>query len=228
MSTRRRWPFVLGAALSVVAATGAWFWFVGLRTHRPSLHAGERYGIDVSGHQGRIEWTKVAGDDIKFAYIKATEGGDFVDDHFAENWAAAKTSGIERGAYHFFTLCTPGQVQADNFLQIVGDQDGALAPAVDLELLGNCSQRPDGVAVYRELTVLLDAVEARTHKHTVLYVGDDFEERYLVKASYGRPLWIRRLLQRPDENDWTIWQANGLARVEGVSGDVDLDVMRLQ
>src|SRR3712207_3808633 len=132
---------VVGAILLVPLAVAGW-WFVWVRNWRPPLRPGERYGIDVSAHQETIDWPAVAADNIGFAYIKATEGGDFVDRRFASNWREADRAGLDRGAYHFFTLCTDAVAQAANFLRIAPPQPGALAPAVDLELVGNCRRRP--------------------------------------------------------------------------------------
>ena len=219
----RRRIFVLGLAALVAAALGWWFWW--LPNWRPALEDGERYGIDVSSHQGAVDWERVAGDDIDFAYVKATEGGDFVDDRFEANWAGAATAGLERGAYHFFTLCTPGDVQARHFLAVAPPEDGALPPAVDLELAGNCSARPPERAVGNELGRFVFLVEQAWGQEVVLYVGDDFEERYPGRERLDRPLWLRRFLLRP-QGEWWIWQLHGRARVDGVDGGVDLDVMR--
>ena len=217
---------VLGAAgLVLVAAAAWWFWWV--PGWRPPLRDGERYGIDVSAHQGPIDWERVAGDGIDFAYVKATEGGDFVDGRFAENWDGTGTAGLDRGAYHFFTLCTPGDVQARHFLAVAPPAPDALPPAVDLELAGNCASRPPQRAVEAELTRFLLLVENAWGAETVLYVGNDFEERYPGREEMDRPLWLRRFLLRPSE-DWWIWQLHGSARVDGVDGGVDLDVMRRQ
>src|SRR5438128_304537 len=60
-------------------------------------------GIDVSHHQGAIDWAVLPAQGVDFAYIKATEGGDHVDRLFARNWQAAADAGMKRGAYHFFT-----------------------------------------------------------------------------------------------------------------------------
>src|SRR3954453_10276082 len=57
-------------------------------------------GIDVSHHQGQIDWSAVKASGIQFAYIKATEGTEFTDATFAENWRNSNTAGIVRGAYH--------------------------------------------------------------------------------------------------------------------------------
>ena len=63
------------------------------------------HGTDVAKYQADIDWKKVARNDISFAFIKATEGGDIVDDYFARNWRAAKAAGVPRGAYHFYYHC---------------------------------------------------------------------------------------------------------------------------
>jgi lysozyme len=58
-------------------------------------------GIDVSGHQDRVDWTRVKADGVKFAYIKATEGVGFVDPRFGAFAAGAQAAGIPHGFYHF-------------------------------------------------------------------------------------------------------------------------------
>lgn len=185
----------------------------------------ERYGLDVSNHQGDIDWARVAGDDVDFAYVKATEGGDWIDGSFSTNWSAAGDAGVDRGAYHFFTLCRPGEEQADNFLRVVRDV-GELPPALDLELAGNCSNRPDSDLVLAEVTAFISRVESATGHRVLLYIGDDFESRYQIRDRIGRELWHRRWYRRPDVDGWLVWQVTGMAHVEGIGNDVDLNVMR--
>ena len=186
----------------MTAGVGAWAWYVWLPDHRPSLRPGERYGVDVSSHQGEVDWEQVAGDGIAFAYVKATEGGDFVDARFGENWDGASAAGLDRGAYHFFTLCRPGAEQAEHFLATVPVEDGSLPPALDLELAGNCGRRPDRDRVAREVEAFLELVETATGESVVLYVGDDFEDRYHLRDDLrgdgDRPVWHRRVYLRPD------------------------------
>ena len=219
----RRW-LVAGLAVAALAGGAAVARYTWLPSHRPSLRAGETYGVDVSHHQGVVDWRRVANDGIAFAYVKATEGGDHVDGRFAANWAGARDAGIERGAYHFFTLCTPGAAQAANFLATV-PAEPALPPALDLELAGNCAARPDTATVEREVRAFLTAVEARGQR-VLLYVGADFAERYFRDVD-GREQWVPRLLRRPG-GAWRVWQVSAWARVDGVSGPVDLDVRRSQ
>jgi lysozyme len=226
---RRRWPFVVGGlvvALVVLVVAGLWVRYRWLPSYRPGLEEGERYGVDVSHHQGAIDWEAVAADDIAFAYIKATEGGDFVDSSFETNWRDAGSAGLDRGAYHFFTLCRAGVEQAEHFLATVPSGTGELPAAVDLELAGNCSERPERDWVEQELGNFLDQVEAATGQPVVLYVGPDFEKRYGLRDELERPIWHRRLLIRPDVDGWWIWQFHAWAAVDGIDGAADLNVMR--
>ena len=223
---RRRWLLVGILALAVPAGLLAIWWFLWVPNWRPPLEEGERYGIDVSAHQDVIDWRRVAGDGITFAYIKATEGGDFTDARFDENWSGAKDAGLDRGAYHYFTLCTPGADQARHFLSVAPPARDALPPAVDLELSGNCSARPSPTEVEEQLRDFIRLVEEAWGREVILYVGDDFERAYAVRHELDRPLWHRRFLLRPDIDGWLIWQLHGYARVDGIDGGVDLDVMR--
>jgi lysozyme len=230
---RRRWPFVAGGlaatvvVLLIMVAIG-WVWW--LPHYRPALRDDERYGVDVSHHQGRIDWDEVAADDIAFAYIKATEGGDHVDRSFAANWDGAGAAGLDRGAYHFFTLCRSGREQAENFLATVPEDRDVLPPGIDLELAGNCSDRPSRDRVEREVDAFLDAVEEVTGQPVVLYVGADFEGRYHLRDDLrdglDRPVWHRRIFLRPDLPSWWIWQFSARSSVAGIDGPADLDVMR--
>jgi lysozyme len=58
-------------------------------------------GFDVSHHQGEINWKKISPMQYQFVYLKATEGGDFKDRNFQENWLKARERGLHVGAYHF-------------------------------------------------------------------------------------------------------------------------------
>jgi lysozyme len=209
--------------VGTLAAVG---WFGWWPHYRPDLGDGERYGVDVSHHQGEIDWAAVAADDVDFAYLKATQGRDFVDPRFADNWDEAADAGLDRGAYHFFSLCVPGDEQARHFLDAVPDDPDALPPVIDLELAGNCAERPPRDEVRREVQAFLDDVEAAAGREVVLYVGADFDGYYDLRDELDQPIWHRRLLLRPDVDGWWMWQFHERAEVAGIDGGVDLDVMR--
>ena len=222
---RRRWRLIV-AGLVALAGVGAGGWLFWLPAWRPDLQAEDRYGIDVSAHQGEIDWGAVARDDIAFAYLKATEGTDFTDRRFHANWIGSGRAGLKRGAYHFYSLCSPGEPQARHFLSVAAPDPAALPPAVDLELAGNCRSRPQPDALRRELGIFLTKVEAAWNRQVLLYLGNDFEREYQIRDHMDRGLWRARFLRRPDGNDWVIWQVSGFTRVAGIPGRVDLDVAR--
>src|ERR1051326_7468761 len=75
--------------------------------------------IDVSHHNGAIDWPAVAGAGIALAFLKATQGEGFVDPAFARNRAGAATAGILAVPYHFLDASDPG-LQAAHFLSEIG------------------------------------------------------------------------------------------------------------
>ncbi len=131
-------------AAVIVILTAAAALFVYFQTYQPDRARFPLRGIDVSHHQGTIDWPEVAEDDVAFAFIKVSEGGDHRDTQFVRNIAEATKVGIPVGAYHFFTFCRPGADQANNFIDAVAGRRLALPPVMDLEFTGNCSRRPSG------------------------------------------------------------------------------------
>ncbi len=189
----------------------------------------ERYpvrGIDVSHHQGPIDWPKAAAAGIAFAYIKATEGGDFSDRRFPENWRESKTAGLRRGAYHFFTFCRPGKEQAAHFIATVPADPEMLPPAVDLEFGGNCAAGAGRLDVMKELAAFLDIVEPHYGMKALLYATPEFYVAYLSKRKLDNPLWLRSILFEPAYNrqPWTLWQYHNRGRIAGIKGPVDYNV----
>ena len=180
-------------------------------------------GIDVSHHQGNIDWARVKSSGIQFAYIKATEGAEFKDGEFIRNWNAAAAADLKHGAYHFFHLEISGEKQAANFIATVPDDANALPPVIDLEFSGhNKDRRPATEAFLRDLSSFWDAIVSRYRKIPVVYTASDFQKQYLAQMPVER-LWIREIVTSPPPS-WTIWQFSSRGRVHGVPGFVDLNV----
>lgn len=188
-------------------------------------------GIDVSHHQGAIDWTAVAGDGVRFAYLKATEGSTFTDPRFAENWRAATEAGLRVGAYHYFTLCADPAPQAEHYaatVEAAGPARRALPPVVDLELIGNCDPPPDRADLRADVEAFVADVEQRTGRRVVVYTHPDFDARYGDALGLDRRRWVRRKGDVPPPGAWWIWQRSDSGSVAGIAGPVDLDVMRVR
>jgi lysozyme len=69
-------------------------------------------------------------------------------------------------------------------------------------------------------------VEEEWGRDMLFYVRPDWEKLYPIRGSLDRQLWEVRFLRRPTDDRWHVWQLHGFANVEGISGSVDLDVMR--
>jgi lysozyme len=181
-------------------------------------------GIDVSHYQGAIDWPSVAGDDVAFAYVKATEGVGSRDPEFARNWKGAQRAGLQVGAYHYFIFCRSARAQAHNFLAAAPRRSSALPPAVDLEIGPGCRTRLTGAKMRSELDAFLAVVEARDRERAVLYVTPKFFATYRDYLP-RRPMWRRSILSKPAPNaSWTFWQYSSRARVAGIRTYVDLSV----
>ena len=213
-----------GAAVAglLLAAVGLWYAAAGWH---PSDQSYPQQGIDVSHHQGAIDWAALPAQGVDFAYIKASEGGDYRDDRFAQNWAAAARAGVPRGAYHFFTLCRSGAEQAANFIAAV-PRGTMLPPAVDLEFLGNCRARLPADRVLPEVRAFVTRIEAHYGQQAILYLTREFDQAYGVSAAISRPLWLRSLVFAPtwSPRPWTLWQASNFRRLRGIDGRVDWNV----
>lgn len=193
--------------------------------NHPSYKTFPIRGIDISHHQGPIHWQKLNRAEVHFVYMKATEGGDFLDPLFKKNWLAAERIGLHKGAYHFFTLCKSGREQAANFLAHVPVETDSLPPAIDLEFGGNCSKRPVREDVLLELGQFINLLEIAYQKQPILYVTSPFLEKYIQTDLPQYNLWIRAVYGRPrPPRDWIIWQYNARGHRHGINGFVDLNV----
>lgn len=215
--------FAVLVAAYFAYAQGLW------RFNYPAHEQYPVHGLDVSHHQGDIRWSEIPQDRFRFVYIKATEGGDHKDKKFLQNWNEARAAGFKVGAYHFFTLCRKGTEQAANFINSVPKESGALPPVIDLEFVGNCSERPSRDVFMKELRNYVDAVEKHYGTQPVLYTTYQFYRQYIGDTEFGLyPLWVRDVFGNPDESvfpKWKIWQYADNVRIPGISGPVDLNAL---
>lgn len=183
-------------------------------------------GIDVSHHDGYIDWVKLREADLSFVFIKATEGGDFVDDKFATNWSKARDEGYVVGAYHYYKICTDWRLQATNFISNVPELDGALPPAIDLEDEADCKSSDE---VRTDLGMFVTKLKSYYGKEPILYVNpivpDSFYHKYLVGYFFDSMLWYRDKYTEPTENrKWLFWQYNSKGILSGIKGFVDMNI----
>lgn len=220
--------------LTAALAAGILFVLILLKVIRINIFFAGRYelrGVDVSHYQGDVDWEILEGQEISFAFIKATEGSGYVDAYFYDNWQGADRTQLFTGAYHFFSFDSPASTQAENYISTVGDLSGKIAPVVDVEYYGDKrSNPPDRERTVAQLQELLALLEAHYHAKPIIYTTCQVYQRY-IKGEFGEyPLWIRNVYYPPDvdmKGEWVFWQYSDKGVLRGYSGDekyIDLNV----
>lgn len=184
-------------------------------------------GIDISHHQGKIDWERIKEENLHFVFIKATEGGTYKDPEFNRNWNSATNAGLLRGAYHFFTFSRSGIKQAQNFIDTVPVDPDFLPPVIDFEFIGNSKKSPAKALILKELFVFIREIEEAYGKSPIIYITYDSYNKYLKGETGKCKVWIRDILFTPDMPDginWIFWQYAKNGRVKGINGPVDLNV----
>lgn len=189
------------------------------------------HGIDVSRYQGDIDWRTVRRSGIGFAFIKATEGGDYADDRFRQNWDAAAAAGMPRGAYHYYYFCRPALEQASWFINHVPRDASALPPVLDLEWTHTsktCTYRPPAAKVIEEARIFLAALTAYYGRRPIIYTTVDFYDENELWRLDTYPMWLRSVAGHPSDvypgQRWHFWQYTGTGVVGGIEGPTDLNV----
>ena len=177
-------------------------------------------GIDVSSHQGNVDWASWWNQGKKFAYAKATEGTYYTNPYFAQQYNGSYNIGMIRGAYHFATPdTTSGATQANYFVDHGGGWSGdgrTLPGTLDIEY------NPYGATCYGlSLSAMVNWIRdfsnqyrARTGRDAVIYTTTDWWTQCTGNnGSFGttNPLWIARYSSSPGTlpAGWgvqTIWQ----------------------
>ena len=217
------------AIIVTLCAAGALYWhiFVRPRSHHFDVDRTEYpvKGIDLSAHNGVVDFDSVAADSVEFVYLKATEGIDFCDSRFDANFRAARDAGLKVGAYHYFRFNTDGARQAEHFMATIGDRDPDLPLAIDVEIYGNAASHDDA-AVVNELAAMIEMLEHHGWR-VMIYTNKNGYRRFVEDKFTTVDLWICSLSGVPDEGlPWNYWQHSHRGRVRGINGDVDLNTLR--
>ena len=187
------------------------------------------HGVDVSKYQGEIDWDTVRGSGVTFAWIKATEGGDYKDQYFDRNWQAAKDAGIRRGAYHFAYWCRSAAEQVAWFERHVPIESDALPPVLDVEwnpTSKTCPRKLSREDALAQMQTILSEMERFYGKRPVIYSTVDFYRDVLSGGDLSNyPIWVRSVKYAPrvkyGDRKWQFWQYTAEGQVPGIRGGVD-------
>ncbi|MFD0920751.1 lysozyme [Saccharopolyspora rosea] len=213
----------------------------GASTAPRALPAGALRGMDVSGHQGDVDWGKARADGAQFAYVKATEGTGFRNDHFGQQYNGSAGAGLVHGAYHFaLPDRSPGAQQANFFVDNGGGwpADGRTLPgAVDMEHnpYGEVCYGMDPGAMSRWIADFSNTYRARTGRFPVIYTTANWWNRCTggnPDFAPNNPLWVARYGPQigPLPAGWayhTVWQNSNNGPLPGGQDVFNGDIAQL-
>ena len=189
--------------------------------------------MDVSRHQGTIDWAKVkASGRVDGVMIRAMGNGagkaskPYLDPYFARNYAECTRVGLRVGVYGYFKATTKAQADKELalFKQALGGRTFQLPVAVDIE---DEVQKPLGKAALTDLTAYMLSTVESWGVYALLYTGLWFGSTFLyIGGAKLKPydVWLAAYRTRKPAPGWPfgMWQYTSTARMPGVSTNVDM------
>lgn len=233
-----RWAWWLGGTVvAVIYIAIFYYFFVGPTGFRWRAIYGdvqypegyETQGIDISHHQGEIDWEKLREAlinkcPVRFVIIKSTEGSSLVDENFYDNFLQAREYGFIRGAYHFWSIKSSARSQAYFFLDKVKLEEGDLPPVLDVEMKSK-DQPVD--EFQRDILTWLHIIEDRYHVKPIIYTSYKFKMQNLSDSRFDDyPFWISHYYvdKVKYKGQWKFWQHTDAGQLPGIKGHVDLNI----
>ena len=184
-------------------------------------------GIDVSVHNGDIDWGKVKADGIGFAILRAGYGrlASQKDEKFEQNYSGAKDAGIPVGAYWYSYAMTPeeAELEADVFLSVIKGKQFEMPVYFDLEEKKQFDLGKEQVSAI--MRAFLKKVESAGYfvglygsaSSLTTHTADDIKSWYTIWLAH----WVD---QTNYSGAYGIWQHSEKGKVAGINGNVDLDI----
>lgn len=192
------------------------------------------FGVDFSHWDGAVNWDAAKRAGVQFAFCKASQGVDFVDEYFARNYNEALRVGIPMGAYHYYLPSVPPINQAIHFCTVAPACCG-LPHVVDLEATRGISGNFGD-----QVHTCLAEIEAETGHKPIIYTSYDWWNKRIgdVEWALDYPLWIANyrsqsgpLVPLPwHPLEWAIWQYSekgNAARYGSRKKSIDLNIANI-
>lgn len=193
-------------------------------------------GIDVSEHQGSIDWNAVASDGIDFAFVRignrgATEGSIYLDKHYEENMAGAAKAGIPLGVYFFSQAITPEEAEeeADFVLSALGGAELSFPVVYDHEPVSGIEGRADKLSrAERTENAVAFCERISAAGYEPMIYGNKRDIAWLdMSRLEGIDVWFAEYgVETPSgQFDFTIWQYASDGTVAGIATPVDMNIL---
>ncbi len=188
------------------------------------------HGIDVSKHQGAIDWQKVKESGVEFVIIRAGYGRTNVDEEFWNNASACVKHNIPFGCYWFIYGVNEAEAiqNADKFHQTICQFKDKITMRVwcDLEYDTDANAKKRGVSLTKDMRTKMVIAFCERMKQYGYEVGNYANPDYLstkfnVLSQY--PLWLAKYSANKGNYDCEMWQYSSKGSVPGIKGNVDMN-----
>lgn len=182
------------------------------------------WGIDISHHQGTIDWSKMNGDKRPdFVFLKTTEGTHFTDNRFEDYKEHLIKLAIPFSGYHFMRFNKNGEDQANYFLRKAQPKKGQLIPVVDIEYQRHLYT--DEIA-QRNIDLFMETIRSAIGVYPIVYCEEKYYHKYLKKKYKGKIiLWIANYKRMPT-SAWDIWQKTDKFQHPSFKKRIDYNILQ--
>lgn len=181
-------------------------------------------GIDISNHNGNIDFNQVKNDGVEVVIIKATEGVDFVDSYLEEHYRNACGKGLAIGFYHFMSERTNPSQQAEDFYNAIKDKEYNVMPCLDIESNSQCRSAAE---ITDRCLEFLNRFKELSELDCMIYTGGYFGRDSLDDRIKNYPAWIAHYgVDTPMATGFTRvvgHQYTETGFIAGVNGNVDIN-----
>lgn len=197
-------------------------------------------GIDVSEHNGTIDWKKVKADGIEYAFIRVGYTG-YRKDKFSTNYDAnykknlenAIDAGIKVGVYWYSQAITTSEAKAEakKLVSVLSSYKISMPVVMDYEFAGTSSGRLDSSKLSKSkmtsiALTFLNEVENAGYDGC-LYANMSFLENHLdaSKISDNYTIWLAHYTTNTSyDGEFNYWQYSSKGKVDGIKGYTDVNI----
>ncbi|MBQ9808277.1 MAG: glycoside hydrolase family 25 [Ruminococcus sp.] len=192
---------------------------------------GRRLGLDISAWQADVDFNALKNAGCDFVIMRAgyCYGDPKTDDYFFQNLERARAAGMDYSIYFYFTDNNEEEVRehARWLADVLGGEPVDLPIAFDWEDFGTFQQFGMNIKDLNDLYAAFRDELSKYGYDTMLYSSRNFlRDFWTEKTKSLGPVWLAHYVDETNyDGDYYIWQQSSCGRIDGIAGDVDMNVL---
>ncbi len=177
-------------------------------------------GIDVSKHNGAVNWGSVASSGISFAFIKAGSTKSGMDPYFDANMRGAQSAGLKVGAYIYSYATTVEQAQTEANMMIEWLDNYTVTLPVVFDIEDSCHKGLSQAQIQALVDTFCSTVSAAGY-YPMVYSSKNWFNQRIGNVGYDK--WVAQYADNLEYNGASFWQSSSHGNIAGVSTRVDIN-----